>query len=219
MKIKSPLTDAAILLLALTLSGCGDADHHEGESDMDEHHEHAGTSHVQGGHMAHMDEVRAWLKDELKDRYDQPVPEADEATFARGREIYSRTCVTCHGVSGKGDGPAAVAFTQKPADFTDAAHSAYYSDAGRIHIIEKGVAGTPMTGWANLLNPDEIQAVYAYVRSLREKPGDVVPTVADGAYTCPMHPEVASAQPGKCSKCGMALVLKEARHEHGEHAH
>ncbi len=28
------------------------------------------------------------------------------------------------------------------------------------------------------------------------------------AYACPMHPEVTSNQPGKCSKCGMALVKK-----------
>jgi hypothetical protein len=28
-------------------------------------------------------------------------------------------------------------------------------------------------------------------------------------YTCPMHPEIASEQPGKCPKCGMKLVLKK----------
>ena len=27
-------------------------------------------------------------------------------------------------------------------------------------------------------------------------------------YTCPMHPEVQQAGPGKCPKCGMALVKK-----------
>jgi hypothetical protein len=27
-----------------------------------------------------------------------------------------------------------------------------------------------------------------------------------GQYSCPMHPEVVSAQPGKCPKCGMALT-------------
>ena len=27
-------------------------------------------------------------------------------------------------------------------------------------------------------------------------------------YTCPMHPEIESATPGKCPKCGMDLVLK-----------
>src|ERR1700733_12357827 len=28
---------------------------------------------------------------------------------------------------------------------------------------------------------------------------------APGQYTCPMHPEVLSAKPGPCPKCGMAL--------------
>lgn len=27
-------------------------------------------------------------------------------------------------------------------------------------------------------------------------------------YTCPMHPEVVQDKPGKCPKCGMALVEK-----------
>ena len=29
-------------------------------------------------------------------------------------------------------------------------------------------------------------------------------------YTCTMHPEVLSDKPGKCTKCGMTLVKKEA---------
>lgn len=29
-------------------------------------------------------------------------------------------------------------------------------------------------------------------------------------YTCPMHPEVIKDKPGKCPKCGMNLVKKEA---------
>lgn len=29
-------------------------------------------------------------------------------------------------------------------------------------------------------------------------------------YVCPMHPDVTSDKPGKCSKCGMDLVKKES---------
>lgn len=31
---------------------------------------------------------------------------------------------------------------------------------------------------------------------------------AEPVYTCPMHPEVRQSSPGKCPKCGMALVRK-----------
>lgn len=33
-------------------------------------------------------------------------------------------------------------------------------------------------------------------------------------YTCPMHPEVQSDEPGNCPKCGMKLVEKEKKSKH-----
>ncbi|MGB3689341.1 MAG: heavy metal-binding domain-containing protein [Jannaschia helgolandensis] len=36
-------------------------------------------------------------------------------------------------------------------------------------------------------------------------------------YTCPMHPEVISDEPGACPKCGMTLVPVAAQDEHGGH--
>jgi hypothetical protein len=35
------------------------------------------------------------------------------------------------------------------------------------------------------------------------------PAAATTTYTCPMHPEVVSDHPGRCPKCGMALVPQE----------
>ena len=37
-------------------------------------------------------------------------------------------------------------------------------------------------------------------------PAATRPATTQAAYVCPMHPEVTSAQPGKCPQCGMNLV-------------
>lgn len=37
------------------------------------------------------------------------------------------------------------------------------------------------------------------------------PQAKAGQYTCPMHPEVVSDKPGKCPKCGMALVKVQGK--------
>jgi Heavy metal binding domain len=36
-------------------------------------------------------------------------------------------------------------------------------------------------------------------------------TTTAHAYTCPMHSDVHEAAPGKCPRCGMALVPEGAR--------
>ena len=45
--------------------------------------------------------------------------------------------------------------------------------------------------------------------------GESVPSSrpARTVYTCPMHPEVLSDKPGRCPKCGMALVRKEGKND------
>ena len=37
------------------------------------------------------------------------------------------------------------------------------------------------------------------------------PAPGQAVYVCPMHPDVTSAEPGRCPRCGMNLVLKESR--------
>ena len=45
----------------------------------------------------------------------------------------------------------------------------------------------------------------------------VIQDSAASKYTCPMHPEVTSDKPGKCSKCSMALT--EKKEDHSGHQH
>ena len=50
---------------------------------------------------------------------------------------------------------------------------------------------------------------------------DSVGTESEGQYTCPMHPEVVSDEPGNCPKCGMHLVPLEQNGvtSHSDHSH
>lgn len=38
----------------------------------------------------------------------------------------------------------------------------------------------------------------------------------DKKYTCPMHSEIQSDQPGMCPKCGMQLIEKDQNDEQKE---
>ena len=38
--------------------------------------------------------------------------------YAQGKKLYSEKCQICHGVKGDGNGPAGVALSPKPVDFT-----------------------------------------------------------------------------------------------------
>jgi mono/diheme cytochrome c family protein len=54
-----------------------------------------------------------------------------------------------------------------PANFTDALHARFYSDAGRVEIIREGSPGTAMAPFKSVLSAQGVLDVYAYVRSLR----------------------------------------------------
>lgn len=49
------------------------------------------------------------------------VPASVRTSPVNAKESYSQYCAVCHGTSGKGDGPAAVALKKAPADLTQLA--------------------------------------------------------------------------------------------------
>jgi mono/diheme cytochrome c family protein len=63
------------------------------------------------------------------------------AENAEAKEIFNTRCVACHGSSGKGDGPGAVALNPKPRNYTDAAWQKSVTDEQLSKtIIEGGAA-------------------------------------------------------------------------------
>jgi Cu+-exporting ATPase len=53
---------------------------------------------------------------------------------------------------------------------------------------------------------------------LSESLGETTAALPGTEYTCPMHPEVLTSEPGDCPICGMALEPKTAGHEDEDEA-
>jgi high-affinity iron transporter len=68
----------------------------------------------------------------------------DAASLARGQAIYQGVgCISCHGDSGRGDGPAGLRLVPRPADFRTHM-AAGHSDAQLFYWVTSGVQGTAM---------------------------------------------------------------------------
>lgn len=93
---------------------------------------------------------------------------------AKGEATFKLYCVTCHGETGKGDGPAAAALQPKPAAFSDPVRAASHDDEFIYKVVKEG--GQPnglspmMTAWGPVLNDDQkVRDVAAYVRTFSKK--------------------------------------------------
>ena len=66
--------------------------------------------------------------------------------LSRGKAIYERHCLSCHGVDGHGDGPNTVLLTIPPANFHRPG-SFLKSDESLLRMIEHGGVYSPMHAW------------------------------------------------------------------------
>jgi len=85
----------------------------------------------------------------------------------KGKAVYEKSCVACHGPQGKGDGPTGKVLVPPAADFTSAS-SKTKSDAELLKIIENGKPPTAMIAWKGQLSEQDIRNVLAYVKTLRK---------------------------------------------------
>lgn len=100
----------------------------------------------------------------LSPLYAQDYPPDD----ARGKAVYERHCQSCHGLSGRGDGPAAASLKVPPANF-QRFQSFLKSDEELLRTIEHGVVFSPMHSWRGQLTDGEMQDVVSYIRLLSQQ--------------------------------------------------
>jgi len=103
---------------------------------------------------------------------------ANAGDAAAGKGQFELNCSSCHGMTGKGDGPVAAALTPKPRDFGQGAFSfdtdgdgVKGSDADLKDVITNGAGAyggsMMMAGWPNLSGA-EVDNIIAYIRTLKQ---------------------------------------------------
>ncbi|MDP1904735.1 MAG: c-type cytochrome [Pseudomonadota bacterium] len=97
---------------------------------------------------------------ELKLEPVKPTPVA--ANPEAGKKLYARWCAQCHGLEGKGDGPAAEFVYPRPRDFTLALYKVRTTPSGQLptdhdlfKAISVGLPGTSMPAWEKFIGEED----------------------------------------------------------------
>jgi len=107
-----------------------------------------------------------------------PIAAHAAGDAAKGKVLFETNCASCHGTSGKGDGPVGAALQPPPRDFTKAEFKYDANkdgkpgeDADLLLVITNGAAaygGSPlMAPWGHLPEQDRLDLI-AYVRTFKQ---------------------------------------------------
>ncbi|MGQ4877661.1 c-type cytochrome [Billgrantia sp. LNSP4103-1] len=94
---------------------------------------------------------------------ENPLP-LDDATLARGKQVYQRFCSACHGPTGLGDGQAHAAAIFDPGPANLALHGPSHSAGEYARIVHEGNDASAMPRFAKKLSEEEIWSVVHYIR-------------------------------------------------------
>lgn len=86
-----------------------------------------------------------------------------KASVDRGKALFQQNCIACHGIDGRGDGPAAANLSPAPSDFR--LHTPLHTDPQFYAFIANGYPGSAMPAWKEQLSPDDIWNLVNFLRS------------------------------------------------------
>ena len=119
---------------------------------------------------------------------------------AAGGVLFQRTCASCHGTLGMGDGPAAAAIHPRPPAIGDEATMKGVSPAMMFRIISVGISGTQMASFANALTPEQRWNVVWYLTTLRNHPSAVMEGEGLYAQRCVQCHGLAGGSDGQLAR-------------------
>ena len=97
-----------------------------------------------------------------------PFPLSDQVLLD-GERIYQTkgTCFTCHGTTGRGDGPAGLELNPRPRNFTNPRFHELRTDGEMFWVIQNGSPGTRMFSYSpSVITEEEAWKVIHYLRTL-----------------------------------------------------
>lgn len=141
----------------------------------------------------------------------QSKPPDTPENLERGRAIYVKRCLPCHGEKGDGQGPVAPYLNPRPRDFTMGTYKLRTTESGQpptdedlFRVVTRGIPGTAMSGWTTL-SAEERRLVIGYLK--RFSPAfEEQRTVVTPAKSVPSSAEVVARgkevyQKAKCWEC------------------
>jgi mono/diheme cytochrome c family protein len=92
-----------------------------------------------------------------------PMPLGLKGDPVKGGEFFMKTCATCHGKKGDGDGPRAFFINPPPRNFLLESSRQRLNRPVLFEAITNGRVGTNMPAWGKVLNNQEIANVAEFV--------------------------------------------------------
>lgn len=123
-----------------------------------------------------LDETKVWqIITFLTDSAGRVPPEmpgmAETKPVLMGMALYQQRCAVCHGKEGTNDGPAAKRMYPQPRDFSLALFKYKTSpgtllprDSDLFHTIERGLTGSGMPAWGELLSDAQINSLIPVIK-------------------------------------------------------
>lgn len=120
--------------------------------------------------MGHAPRHRLVMESGIPDSYrsmSNPLPKRAE-TVERGAAVYLQNCASCHGATGRGDGPQGRQLSPRPANLAWLSRMPMVEwDPFMVWTVSEGGAplGTAMPAFKDVLSKDDIWAVIAYIQA------------------------------------------------------
>ena len=118
-------------------------------------------------------------------------PSYTQMNPADGGQLYAARCASCHGTSGRGDGPVAALLKPRPRDFTSGRYKLRSTETGSLptdediaRSITDGLHGTAMPSWQPFIPAEQVGALVSHLKTLSPRFAAAQP-----------RPVVSSAEP------------------------